>query len=182
MFSFLTKKRISTAEVARAYCNTIVGAVEEGFDDIAELINNDPEFVDKPQLTQADFKDFLMVIIAGNFNLISTKVKNEEDLALKEEILLEYGEIFNLESNKIIGLIDTQISFIKRVNFPSKNILYGMSKAVFHKYKLSGFQEDYFKEVNNPNPLLLKRLDGIIENFIWDWDDYLKKYRLIRSA
>jgi hypothetical protein len=69
-------------------------------------------------------------------------------------------------------------SFITRVNHPSKNMIYGMSKAMFHKYGLNEFQDEYFKRMQAPNPLFLKRLDEVMGNFIWDWDVFFKKYKL----
>ena len=69
-------------------------------------------------------------------------------------------------------------SFITRVNHPSKNMVFGMSKAMFHKYGLNEFQDDYFKRMQAPNPLFLKRLDEVMANFIWDWDVFFKKYKL----
>ncbi|NBN99415.1 MAG: hypothetical protein EBV19_09305, partial [Flavobacteriia bacterium] len=60
---------------------------------------------------------------------------------------------------------------------PSKTTLYAMSKAVFHKYELNQFQDDYFKRMNAPNPVFLKRLDDLLNNFLWNWETFFKKYR-----
>ena len=69
-------------------------------------------------------------------------------------------------------------SFIARVNYPSKNLVYGMSKAMFEKYKLNDFQDDYFRRMQAPNPLFLKRMDEVMANFIWNWDAFFKKYKM----
>jgi hypothetical protein len=53
-----------------------------------------------------------------------------------------------------------------------------MSKAIFHKYELYEYQDDYFKKMQAPNPLFLKRMDEIVSNFVWDWDAFFKKFRL----
>jgi hypothetical protein len=53
-----------------------------------------------------------------------------------------------------------------------------MSKAVFFKYDLGKHQEAYFRKLNAPNPLFLKRLDDVMENFIWDWDHLKENYNL----
>ena len=53
-----------------------------------------------------------------------------------------------------------------------------MSKGIFDKYALYDYQDEYFKRMQVPNPLFLKRMDEIVENFIWDWGAFLKKYRL----
>ena len=38
-------------------------------------------------------------------------------------------------------------------------MIYGMSKAVFHKYGLNEYQDEYFRRMQAPNPLFLKRMD-----------------------
>ena len=53
-----------------------------------------------------------------------------------------------------------------------------MSKAVFHKYNLNEFQDEYFKRLQNPNPLFLKRMDEVMKFYIWNWDAFLKKYKI----
>ena len=62
---------------------------------------------------------------------------------------------------------------------PSKNIHYAMSKAVFYKYELNQYQDAYFQKMKSPNPLFLKRLDDIVEHFIWDWEDLRSKYKIV---
>jgi hypothetical protein len=53
-----------------------------------------------------------------------------------------------------------------------------MSKAMFEKYKLNDFQDDYFRRMQAPNPLFLKRMDEVMANFIWNWDAFFKKYKM----
>ena len=52
-----------------------------------------------------------------------------------------------------------------------------MSKAVFFKYKLGQYQDAYFSQLNAPSPILLKRMDNVMENFLWDWDTFFDKYK-----
>jgi hypothetical protein len=68
--------------------------------------------------------------------------------------------------------------FMQRINHPSKNMVYAMSKAVFQKYELNDFQDEYFKRLQSPNPLFLKRMDQVMINFLWDWDSFFKKYKI----
>jgi len=75
-------------------------------------------------------------------------------------------------------LVKDYRSLLSRLNHPSKNTIYGMSKVIFDKYTLYNFQDEYFKRMQAPNPLFLKRMDEVVENFVWDWDGFFKKYRL----
>jgi hypothetical protein len=93
-------------------------------------------------------------------------------------IIQKFATIFGMSETEFSSLVKDYKSFIARVNHPSKNVLYGMSKAIFHKYTLNDFQEDYFKRMQAPNPLFLKRVDEIMQNFIWNWEAVFKKYKL----
>ena len=53
-----------------------------------------------------------------------------------------------------------------------------MSKAMFYKYKLNDCQDDYFKNMDSPNPLFLKRMDEIMKNFLWNWEAFFKRYKI----
>jgi len=55
---------------------------------------------------------------------------------------------------------------------------YAMSKGVFFKYGLNDYQTEYFKNMNTPNPIFLKRLDEIIGQFIFNWPDIQENYRI----
>ena len=54
-----------------------------------------------------------------------------------------------------------------------------MSKGVFFKYGLNDYQSDYFKNMNTPNPIFLKRLDEIVGQFIFDWAEMQDTYRIV---
>ncbi len=75
-------------------------------------------------------------------------------------------------------LVKDYKQLMTRLNHPSKNVIYAMSKAIFDKYTLYNYQDEYFKRMQAPNPLLLKRLDEVVENFVWDWDAFFKRYKL----
>jgi hypothetical protein len=68
---------------------------------------------------------------------------------------------------------------MSRVNAPSKNVIYAMSKAVFFKYNLCEKQDKYFKDMKTANPIFLKNLDELMKNFTWDWDAFNDKYKVV---
>jgi hypothetical protein len=87
------------------------------------------------------------------------------------------AEIYGIEAMDMRQIVQDYRQFMKRVNLPSKTTLYAMSKAIFHKYELNDFQDEYFKRMNAPNPVFLKRLDEMLVNFLWNWDSFYRKYR-----
>ncbi|TXI82225.1 MAG: hypothetical protein E6Q44_02535 [Flavobacteriales bacterium] len=70
-------------------------------------------------------------------------------------------------------------SQMERLNFPSKNTVYAMSKVIFHRYDLFCFQDSYFREMKAPNPIILKRLNGLMGYFIWNWTEVNEQYRIV---
>ena len=58
---------------------------------------------------------------------------------------------------------------------------YAMSKGVFFKYELNKFQSDYFRNMNTPNPIFLKRLDEVIGQFIFNWTEIQDTYRIVED-
>ncbi len=179
MLSFLTKKKISEEKLAGYFTAGILQLVDKGFPDVAYLINEDPEFETSPNISANSADKFLLIVIAGNMAFIPKLFNNYQDVRLMEGIYNKLSSALNIEKDKLKQLVATYQSYMNRINMPSKNIHYAMSKAVFFKYDLNQFQDAYFQKMNSPNPLFLKRLDDIVENFIWDWEGVHDKYKIV---
>lgn len=178
MFGTLLKKRLSSNQFANIFINVIFDTTEKGFASISDIINNDKAFVHSPSIDSDNFEAFQMIILAANYNNLDKFFEPQDIKEIKDHIVEKLSKIYNVEPKKIIDAINHHYSFIRRVNHPSKNLVYGISKAIFFKYKLNDFQDEYFSRMQAPNPLFLKRLDNISANFIWDWEAFLKKYRV----
>lgn len=169
------KKKLTEDKIANIFVNTLLETVENSFADVATTIMLDPEFIKRPQLDTTDSDKFLMIVVAGNFNYFSRHFSALEESILKDRIIQKFAVVFGLEFDEMKKIVLNYQDLIYRVNHPSKNTLYGMSKAVFFKYKLGQYQDYYFAQLNSPNPLFLKRMDGIMENYLWNWNDFLNK-------
>ena len=62
-----------------------------------------------------------------------------------------------MKFNQMKDQLEKYSSFISRVNHPSKNILYGISKAVFSNLNLGNYQEEYFAQLNTLIQYFLKK-------------------------
>ena len=178
MLSLFTKKKLSEDKLQGLFVTGILHLVDRGFPDVAELINTDPEFEYPPTLEANRAEYFLMIVVAGNLALIPKHFNDYQDIRLIEGIIKKLANTLNIDHDKLKNNIAQYQSFISRVNMPSKNILYGMSKAVFHKYELNQFQDEYFRNMKSPNPIFIKRLDEIMLNFQWDWEMLKNKYKI----
>jgi hypothetical protein len=175
--SFL-KKKLSDNTLANIFVNGLLEVIDNGFKDVAALINEDPAFEESPQLLSEQSGEFTMIVIVGNIVSLESNFDAIQATNVETLIIQKFAGVFGKSETEFENLVKEYKAFIARVNHPSKNVLYGMSKAVFHKYNLNDFQDDYFKRMQAPNPLFLKRMDEVLQNFIWNWDAILKKYKL----
>ena len=179
MFKIFGKKRIKDDKAANIFVNTIFETVDEGFPVVADLINNSPEFVKSPNINPNDSDAFLMIVIAGNLALIPNYLHDYQEENFTRKTIEKFSKVFNVSEQRFLAVVKDYQSFMKKVNYPSKNTLYAMSKAVFFKYNLFEFEDDYFKNMKTPNPLFLKRLDEAMDGFIWNWEAFLDKYHIV---
>ena len=178
MLTALWKKKISEEKVANIFVNTIFNMVENSFADVAEVINSDPEFEQRPKISSNDYSKFLLIILSGNLELLTNHFLEGKDDRIRALIYPKLAQIFEISEEKVKELIKENQSYMKRVNYPSKNVHYAMSKAIFFKYKLNDFQKEYFKNLDTPNPIFLKHLDDLVEQFIINWEDFQEKYKV----
>jgi hypothetical protein len=178
MLGTLIKRRLSDNQVANVFINAIFDSVDNGFKEVASLINEDAVFMKSPEISNAESGEFGMIVIVGNLSFLESTFEADQAGRVEKLIFEKLARIYDMKDADFEKLVRDYQSFITRVNHPSKNMIYGMSKAMFHKYGLNEFQDEYFKRMQAPNPLFLKRLDEVMANFIWDWDVFFKKYKL----
>lgn len=179
LLTALFKKKISEDKVANIFCNTILKSVDTGFPEVAAIINNDTEFVTRPNISEEDSDKFLMIIIAGNLIFLRKYFAEENrDERITELTFQKLSKVFEMDTAKLKAIVDEYQQFFKKVNYPSKNTHYAMSKAVFFKYDLNEYQQDYFKNLKTPNPIFLKHLDEVVYQFIIDWDLFSDKFKI----
>jgi hypothetical protein len=178
MLGTILKRKLSDNQVANIFINAIFESVDNGFSEVAQLINEDSAFVQSPQLSLDANNEFTLIVIVGNLSFLESTFDPDQAGRVEQLIFQKLSTIYGLNTQDLTKLIRDYQVFIARVNHPSKNMIYGMSKAVFHKYKLNEFQDEYFKRMQAPNPLFLKRMDEVMSNFIWNWDAFFKRYKI----
>jgi hypothetical protein len=157
----------------------VLKTVDEGFPLIAGIINEAPEFVTSPNINPEKSDKFLLIVIATNLQLIPEYFNNYQDNRLIDLIIEKFSKVFEVEIPELKKVIKEYQGYLSRVNLPSKNPKYAMSKGIFYKYELNEFQEEYFKNMKSPNPMFLKRLDEAMDIFIWDWESFKDKYQVV---
>jgi hypothetical protein len=178
MFGTILRKKVSDEKLANVFINGLFSTIDNGFPVVAEMMNEDQSFVVSPNIQVTDSYEFSLIVIIGNLKFLESAFEPEQADRVEKLICEKLATAYRIELTTFKALIKDYSNLMARLNLPSKNMLYAMSKAIFDKYSLYNFQDEYFKRMQVPNPLFLKRMDEIIENFLWDWDAFFKKYRL----
>ncbi|HIP31751.1 MAG TPA: hypothetical protein EYG86_03225 [Crocinitomicaceae bacterium] len=178
MFGTILKKKVSDDKLANVFINGLFNSIDNGFPIVAESINEDPAFVYSPNIASTNSYEFSLIVFVGNISFLESAFEPEQADRVEKLIYDKLAKVYDMNVIEFKSLLKDYQSFINRLNSPSKNMLYGMSKAIFDKYTLYNFQDEYFKRMQTPNPLFLKRMDEMVENFVWDWDAFFKKYKL----
>jgi hypothetical protein len=171
------KKKLTEDKLANVFVNSLIQSVSDSYGDVVDSIVSDPEFVRQPVMNKEEFDKFLMIVLCGNLSYLSRYFSASEEIILKGKIITKMAKVYGLTYDQMNRIVKDYSDFIHQKNYPSKNVLYGMSKAVFYKYHLGQYQDAYFAQLDAPNPIFLKRMDGIMENYLWDWNSFLDKYR-----
>tara|TARA_B110000285_G_scaffold84888_1_gene97373 strand:+ start:448 stop:987 length:540 start_codon:yes stop_codon:yes gene_type:complete len=177
MFGTLLKKRVSDDKLANVFINGLFNSIDNGFPVVAEFINEDPSFVISPNIQDNNNYQFSLIVIIGNLSFLESSFEPEQADKVERLIFQKLAVAYDMELSTFKTLIKDYKTFMARLNNPSRNWIYAMSKAIFDKYTLYNYQDEYFKRMQAPNPLFLKRMDEVIENFVWDWEAFFKKYK-----
>ena len=178
MLGTILKRKLSDNQVANIFINSIFDTVDNGFKEVAQIINEDVAFVASPAISDNDEGEFGLIVIVGNLSYLESTFDADQAARVEKIIFEKLSKIYAIPEVDFTKMIREYQSFIAKVNHPSKNMVYGMSKAIFYKYKLNQFQDEYFRRMQAPNPLFLKRMDEVMSNFVWNWDAFFKKYKL----
>ena len=179
MFKIFGKKKIKEDVVANVFVNSILNTIDKGYPEIVGIINDSPEFLISPELHVNDDDQFTLIVFAANLTYISEHLHDNKDERITKLIISKLSNVFDCDQDQLEKVINDYQAYLMKVNHPSKNMKYAISKAIFGKYNLNDFQDEYFKNMRSPNPMLLKRLDEAMDNFIWNWDAFKQKHQIV---
>ena len=179
MFAIFGKKKLNENKLSNIAVNAILEAVDEGFPEIQEIILNSPELILDFELDSTAKDKFLLIVIAANLQIAPKFLESHQDSRVINQIIEKFALVFDVEPAVFEKAINDYMAFLKKVNHPSNNTLYSMTKAIFFKFELADYQEEYFRNMKAPNPLFLKRLDEVMPIFLFDWEAVTNKYQLV---
>ena len=173
------KRRISEEKLANVFVNAILELTEQGFPAVADEINESPEFLVNPNLAEHDTDAFGLIVLAANLMEAQRILGPGVDKRMTALSISKYANATGMGSAQLEQEVRGLQSQMERLNFPSKNTVYAMGKVLFHRYDLFCFQDAYFREMKAPNPIILKRLNGLMGYFLWNWTEVNEQYRIV---
>ncbi len=178
MLSTIFKKRLSDNQLSNFFINGLLELVENSFSDVVGMVNDDVAFHQNPNLDASNNGPFSLIVLAANLSSLESTFETEQAERIERLIFEKIAVMMNCTAQEASEELRSLQKFMGRINHPSKNLIYAMSKAFFYKYDLNQFQDEYFRRLSTPNPLFLKRLDGIMPEYLWDWDIFFKKFKI----
>ena len=98
MFSTLIKKKLSDNQVANIFINAIFECVDKGFCEVASLINEDPVFVNSPNINENASGEFGLIIIVGNLSFLESTFDADQAANVEQLIFLKLSKSFNWDN------------------------------------------------------------------------------------
>lgn len=179
MFGIFLKKKIKEEKLIDYFVFSTVKMVDDAFSDVTDIICADPEFVSPPVIDKNQPDPFLWIVITANLKFIPRYFNDYQDIRLLDDAHRKFARILDVPIDVFKQEIKKYDSLFSRLNHPSKNTTYAMSKAVFNKYHLAQYQNEYFKKMETPNPIFLKRLNEVMEEFLFDWEQFIEDYKIV---
>jgi hypothetical protein len=172
------KKKLKPEEVARMFVHATLDSVEDAWPDVLGLMRETPHMERPPEIDEAEVAPFLLVVLAGNLDFIPRFFEAGSDQCLVEAILAELSVQLELPSGQLASRIASTREAMVKLNKPSKKTVSAMSRGMYLGYELNGYQEEYFRSLNVPNPRFLMQMEEILQHFLWDWTSFNEQYRL----
>lgn len=173
------KKKITEEKLANAFVNAILELSEQGFPAVAAEINESPEFLVDPKIAGSDDGAFALMVLAANLLEAQRILGPGADRRIASLSISKFAQATGLKNSELEREVQKLQSQMSRLNFPSKNTVYAMGKVLFHQYDLFCFQDTYFREMKAPNPIILKRLNGLMGYFLWNWTEVNEQYKIV---
>lgn len=174
----LFKKKVSEEKVAELFTNIIINSVDQGFPEVADLINNDTQFERPANIDPNNSDAFLMIVITGNILKLPKYFDDGQEDRIEELVMDKLAAIYEVDRPTMDVAIHDMRSFFSKINYPSKKTLYAMSRAVFYKYNLNDNQSAFFRDQRVPDPIFLKHMDAIMKEFLVDWNKFTDKFKI----
>lgn len=179
----LSKKKKVKANLASAiYVNLLNNVIEVGFLEIKDFINNNNNLEDKPSITNQHSNWFRSIVFLGNMRNLDDFFEENESVILRGFILEEmHKDLVDSDQALAIERFLDYENYFTELLVEKGDVINAMAYAIFEKYNINQYQGDLFKRKNKPNPIFYNELKNLLKHFIWNWQEYLDKNKIVFS-
>jgi hypothetical protein len=172
------KKKISEDKLANVFVNAVLRLTEQGYPTVVAELEEASEFVSRPVFGPGDDELFAQILFAGNLMEAPKHLAAGQDQRLAQHAYSKFAPLMDSSAAEMETETIALQHFMARINHPSKNTVYAMSKAIFQKYDLFRFQDTYFREQKAPNPIVLGRVNKLMAYCLLDWAEMLDEWKV----
>lgn len=179
IFGLNRKEKIKIRELASVYSKTLFEVTDAGFEEIIDFINDNSKFEQSPNIEKENILWFLLIVFVANKHLMADYFEDNQTLKLQSSCLDELIEYLAVDEAILKEMIFDYEAFFKLQYDDGVKVEKIMAISIFKKYNLNDFQGELLKNQNEPNPVFLQELTDLMGHFIWNWPNYMEKYRLV---
>ncbi len=174
------KKKVKLDVTVSIFVKLLENVISEGYFEIKDFINHNNNLEINPNLKDVDIDWFSNVIFLGNIKKLEEYFEEEEVSILRALILDEiYKDIEGDNQHLAVERFLDYENYFNDLLVKYECPISAMAHAIFEKYNINDFQGDLFKRKNKPNPIFLNELKNLLKHFLWNWEEYLEKNKLI---
>lgn len=178
--TLIGKKRMTEQTLSKVLVSGSLRICDAVYPEIADYIKECPHFETEPDMPQGADIDFIITVFTCNITRIPQALEHGQDKRVAQHIIHQMARSLDMDLGELTKRIQAAKSLMKRLNHPSKNLIYAMPKALFSMYELNAHQQDYFRDLNSPNPLYLKEMNQLLTHLVWDWDYLKNEYKFTK--
>jgi Glu-tRNA(Gln) amidotransferase subunit E-like FAD-binding protein len=179
-FSFLGKKRLKEQHVARVFVGTLNELAEKTFSTLSGFLNEVPELMESPKIKPNQIEWFLYIIFSTNLHNLRNYFESNQLNRMRILVIDEFIEsLEGREHDLTLEQINNYEEYIVSLDNIIDDLPKSMATAIFNKYGINDCQLDHFRKINTPNPIIIKSIEEATKNYIWNWQDFLEKYKMV---
>ena len=174
------KKKVKLDVTVSIFVKLLENVISEGYFEIKDFINHNNNLEINPNLKDVDIDWFSNVIFLGNIKKLEEYFEEEEVSILRALILDEiYKDIEGDNQHLAVERFLDYENYFNDLLVKYECPISAMAHAIFEKYNINEYQGDLFKRKNKPNPIFYNELKNLLKHFLWNWEEYLQKNKIL---
>ena len=99
MFSTLIKRKLTDNQVANIFINALYDSIDNGFSEVAQLINEDLAFTTSPNIDKDNNGEFGLIVIVGNLSYLESTFDADQAERVETIIFEKLSKFYDLDAN-----------------------------------------------------------------------------------